>query len=242
MCTLVVARHVFPESPLVVAANRDELLARPAAGPRLWRDGPIPFVAPVDLRAGGTWLGVNAERVVVAITNRRSVPNRDDRRSRGELVTKALALPTAEEAAEALASLDGALYNGFHLVMADETSAYLVHGDGERIRSLPLASGVHVITEAGFEGETRREARASAFMRHLESPRLDALASLLSTHAEDPFDGLCNHADALGYGTKSSTVMTLSGEGTSMWHCDARPCEGSFEDRGALLKELSITR
>lgn len=240
MCTLVVARDVFPGAPLVMAANRDEFLARPSAGPELWRDGPIPFVAPRDLLAGGTWLGVNARGVVAAITNRRAVPKRDDRRSRGDLVVLALSHATASAAAEAVFALDGAAFNGFHLTIADRHSAQIVWGDGERMRSRPLAAGIHVITEAGIEGLTHREQRASSFMERLsrEIPDVFALRKLLTLHADDPFDGLCNHADAFGYGTKSSTIMTLGEDDISMWHCDERPCEGSFVDMKVLLREL----
>jgi len=236
MCTLVVAREGFPNAPLVIAANRDELLARPSAGPTIWRDGGIPFVAPRDLQAGGTWLGVNARSVFAAITNRREVPKRNDRTSRGDLVTTALGFATAIEAAEALASLDGSSYNGFHLVIADAATAHLVWGDGHRIHAHALDAGLHVVTEAGFDGTNRRAQTAFDYLRHLAEPNVEALRPLLSTHAENPFDGMCNHADAIGYGTKSSTIMRLGEGGVSMWHCESRPCEaGAFNDVSHLF-------
>lgn len=239
MCTLVVARGVFPNTPLLLAANRDEYLSRLATGPTIWCDGGIPFVAPRDLLAGGTWLGVNARSVVAAITNRREVPKRDDRRSRGELVTKALGFATATEAAEAIASLDGASYNGFHLVIADGETAHLVWGDGQRMHLHPLDGGLHVITEAGFDGKNRRAQAVFDWLRHLDEPNVEALRPLLTLHASDPFDGLCNHADAIGYGTKSSTVVRFCEDGISMWHCDTRPCEGSgFDDVSHLVANL----
>lgn len=239
MCTLVVAREVFPNAPLVIAANRDEFLSRPSAGPTIWRDGGIPFVAPRDLLAGGTWLGVNARSVFVAITNRREVPKRDDRRSRGELVTKALGFVNAKQAAEAIAALDGSAYNGFHLVIADKDTAHLVWGDGRRMHAQALDPGVHVVTEAGFDGTSRRAQAALDYVHSLREPSPDALRPLLTMHADDPFDGMCNHADLLGYGTKSSTVMNLGEGGVSMWHCDTRPCEGGrFDDVSRLLATL----
>jgi len=71
MCTLIVLHRCVPDKPLVVASNRDEFLDRPAEGPalRVSRTGPI--VAPLDLEAGGTWVGVSARGVFAGLTNLR---------------------------------------------------------------------------------------------------------------------------------------------------------------------------
>ena len=71
MCTLIALHRCVPGSPLVVAANRDEFLARPAEGPalRMRENGPI--LAPLDVEAGGTWLGLNGRGVFVGLTNLR---------------------------------------------------------------------------------------------------------------------------------------------------------------------------
>ncbi|MEE8556561.1 MAG: NRDE family protein, partial [Myxococcota bacterium] len=99
MCTLIVLDRVVPRVPLVVASNRDEYLSRPAAPPALVRaEGPegIPRVAPQDLEAGGTWMGVNARGLFVGLTNRPSTRRDRNRRSRGKLVMDALGYEDAE--------------------------------------------------------------------------------------------------------------------------------------------------
>ena len=50
MCTLVLAWQVFADAPVVVAANRDELLDRPSEPPAV-RDWEPPAVAPLDAEA-----------------------------------------------------------------------------------------------------------------------------------------------------------------------------------------------
>ena len=72
MCTLILLDRVVPEFPVVVAANRDEFYARPAAPPARFvpGDGKLAFVAPQDLEAGGTWMGLNSNSVFVGLTNR----------------------------------------------------------------------------------------------------------------------------------------------------------------------------
>ena len=129
MCTLVVATHVFAGHPVVVVANRDEQLERASSPPRVW---PAGFLAPRDDVAGGTWLGVNRAGVFVGITNRYLGPGDSTRRSRGALVTEALALGSARAIHEALARVPPRRRNGSHLVYADarDTLATISDGDG----------------------------------------------------------------------------------------------------------------
>src|SRR5439155_546345 len=91
---------VFPSWPLVVAANRDEYLARPAAPPTLLRETPPRAFGGRDLTAGGTWLGVSEVGLVAGMLNRRStVPPDPACRSRGQLCLDLLGCATAAEAA-----------------------------------------------------------------------------------------------------------------------------------------------
>lgn len=58
MCLIVLAWQAHPDYPLVVAANRDEFFARPAAPAAFWQEA-LQVLAGRDLEAGGTWLGVS---------------------------------------------------------------------------------------------------------------------------------------------------------------------------------------
>ena len=71
MCTLIVLHRCVAGKPLVVAANRDEFFARPAEGPaiRAARSGRI--LAPRDLEAGGSWVGLSERGVFAGLTNLR---------------------------------------------------------------------------------------------------------------------------------------------------------------------------
>ena len=61
MCLIVFAWQAHPDYPLVVAANRDEYLARPAAPAHWWVDAPE-LLAGRDLEAGGTWMGLTRDQ------------------------------------------------------------------------------------------------------------------------------------------------------------------------------------
>src|SRR5262245_38362910 len=114
MCTLIVLHRCHPGTPLLVAANRDEYVARPALGPRVhtWHGRRV--VAPIDERAGGSWLGLNDAGVFVGLTNRPTAKLDAARRSRGLVVADALGCASAARAAEAALQLPAGAYNPFN--------------------------------------------------------------------------------------------------------------------------------
>ena len=70
MCTLAIYFRVFPDYPVVVAANRDEYLDRAALPPTSLGERPR-IIGGKDLRAIGTWLGINEHGLVAGLLNRR---------------------------------------------------------------------------------------------------------------------------------------------------------------------------
>jgi uncharacterized protein with NRDE domain len=250
MCTLVVAFRHFDGVPLVVAANRDEFLARPSHPPAWRQDGPLAVFAGRDGTAGGTWLGFNERGVFAAITNRWPAPNRDDRRSRGLLVLDALAEADAATAADRVAEHPGDRHNGFHLIIADRERAELVWGDGTTLHRRALEPGIHVVTERslrppGEEGAVQTpmgpvvpmpptrelDLRAHPLLAPGPEPDVEALRDLVRRHASDPFDGPCVHALQFPYGTRSSTLFRLGADGAVRFHfADGPPCTTDWND------------
>ena len=70
VCLLVLLFGVDPDAPLVVAANRDERLDRPAVAMTVLAEGGPRILGGRDNKAGGTWLAVNEYGVVAGLTNR----------------------------------------------------------------------------------------------------------------------------------------------------------------------------
>ncbi len=101
MCLAAIAISQHPRLPWVVAANRDEFFARPAAPLAWWQParGEPALLSGRDLAAGGTWLGVNRQGRFAMVTNVRepqctpllSSP------SRGELVASWLRQRQADQ-------------------------------------------------------------------------------------------------------------------------------------------------
>jgi uncharacterized protein with NRDE domain len=242
MCTLAVLAGASPTTPLVVAANRDELLARPAVPPFLWPGSPR-VLSPRDEVAGGTWLGLNEHGVFAGITNRAGNPPDPSRRSRGALVAESLRAPSAAALHAALAGLDPHAYNPFHLLYADRVSAHLTWTEGRSLHREDLAPGLHVVTDRSLGAAD--DGRGAFVRRRWEELRGDlspaALGALLGSQAEDPFAAPCVHADAFGYGTRSSLVLMLGQrwEDTRWLWAEGKPCVTPHVEQAALVRALA---
>jgi Transport and Golgi organisation 2 len=238
MCTLVLVVPP-PGGTLQVAANRDEFLVRPATTPEPWAEG---WLAPRDLQAGGTWLGVNASGLFVGVTNRAAGPRDPSRRSRGLLVTDALRAAEAATLHRRLAGLDPGTHNGFHLAYADGSFAGLTWSDGRTVRQETLAPGVHLLTEqslgAGDDGARRRLVEEA--MPRSGVLGLEGWLELLSRHGAEPRAGTCVHADAVGYGTRSAFVLhrAPSAQRSTCCWTEARPCTSPARDGSSLLRAV----
>jgi uncharacterized protein with NRDE domain len=132
MCLILVAWRVHEQYPLIVAANRDEFHARPAARAAFWDDKPE-VLAGRDLQARGTWMGVSRGGRFAAVTNYRGGTEPGAAESRGALVTRFLDGVSVPQLAERKAA-----YSGFNLLAADGAELWwLSNRDGAARRLEP---------------------------------------------------------------------------------------------------------
>lgn len=223
MCTVVVLRRPEHAWPVIIGANRDEMIDRPALPPgRHWPDRPE-IVAGRDLLAGGSWLGVNDWGVTAAILNRHGTLGPGaGQRSRGELVLEALDHADAVAAAAALSHLDPAAYRGFNLIVADNRDAFwLRHAGTGRIEVHPVPEGLSLIA-AGELSETETPRLALARPRFLAAPAPDpetgdwaAWQALLADDrapAGMPPEAALRFRTERGFATRSSALIALPAE------------------------------
>lgn len=233
MCSVVFLRRPDHDWPLIIGANRDEMLSRPWRPPaRHWPDRPE-VVAGLDELAGGSWLGINDTGVVAGALNRPgSLGPAPGLRSRGELVLEALDHADAADAAAALAELDGRAYRPFNLFVADNRDAFWLRNLGAeragRVEVFPVPEGVSMLTARDLSD------RASPRVR-LYLPRFEATPppdpetgdwgvweDLLASREELPGagpDSALAIATEVGFGTSSSALIALP----AIERTDARP-------------------
>lgn len=219
MCTVVLLRRPGHDWPLILAANRDELLTRPWKAPaRHWPDRPD-VIAGLDELAGGTWMGLNDTGVVACILNRHgSLGPLDGKRSRGELVLEALDHPDATDAAAALADVSLKAYRPFNLVIADNRDAWwlALREGADRMLMERIPEGLSMFTagERNDPAEGRINANMPKF-EHAAPPnpsanQWDTWAGIMSEKRDGGRDTTAlNFKLESGFGTSSSSLLAL---------------------------------
>ena len=182
MCTL---SWWIAESERGIVFNRDELRTRSRGEePRLIesKEGRSTLM-PLDPDAGGTWMGVNASGLIVALLNNYAfqTPRKPEQRSRGHLVVSLLReAQSARHCMELLEKTDASIYQGFLLFAMGRFDGPLAREwDGLSLSHLLLEGegGLHVLTSSSY----RRE-ECSAFRYDLFAGRSRERATLKAKH------------------------------------------------------------
>ena len=244
MCTIVILRRPGHPWPLLIAANRDEMVSRRALPPgRHWPDQ-SDVIAGQDLDAGGTWLGLNDHGLVAAVSNRRgSLGPAPGLRSRGELPLKALSHDSAKRAVEALATLDVRLYRPFNLVIADRDDAFWLcnRQAADAIECSAIPPGLSMLTAVELDDESSPRIHHYLPLFHrAAAPRPDVgdwaewqalLASNRGAAADDPASAMTVAAGD-GFATVSSSLIAVPGDTAiaPVWlYAPGRPDETPFD-------------
>jgi uncharacterized protein with NRDE domain len=218
MCLIVLAWRVLPDSPLIVAANRDEFHARPAARAGFWKDHPS-ILAGRDLEAGGTWMGVSRSGRFAAVTNYRGGRDPNAAESRGALVTRFLLddLPPGKF----ISNITPNSYSGFNLLVADRDELWWLSNRNGAAKK--LEPGFHALgnlllnTPEVMEVKSRYEGAGTAI-----EPQFALLATAKIVAPE--------------YGTRCSTVL-LAHAGGRMQFAE-RPFDASGAEGSTLRYEF----
>lgn len=260
MCTLAIYFQTIRDYPVVIAANRDEFLARAADDPTTLCENPQ-VVGGKDLKAGGTWLGISEHGTVAGLLNRRAEGGGNPMaRSRGLLCLDALRCRSAREAAESASRQHGSDYNPFNLLMVSRSEAFVAYNRGAAIEVVELKPGLHLLSNLDvndFECP-KISASYSKFAELGANPEFQtdpvgnraALGRLLADHntqldsrigaaADMRPNALCLHVEA--YGTRSSSMIFMRRDTAEIAHYFAPgpPCQTAYSPaavpRGATI-------
>jgi uncharacterized protein with NRDE domain len=256
VCLLIMLAQTRPDLPLVVAANRDEFLERPAVAMTVLRASAPRVLGGRDELARGTWLAVNEAGVVAALTNRPTPGGKDPtKRSRGELPLALASHTSADTAVKAFADrYRPSDYNSAWLLVGDREGAFAVDmsgDDGPVVEQLP--AGMHVLENRPLGAPSPKAAHVRNLMadagtlpeaelvRHLqmvlgdhELPAGAAATDEAGTEAPPEVKAACVHTEE--YGTRWSGVITVpAGTGPpTVRYSEGHACEARYRDAGSL--------
>lgn len=258
MCTIAILVGVT-DAPVVLAANRDELYARPTRPPERLGVGEKILVGGRDVLSGGTWLALREDGRFCAVTNQRALdlpPPPLGLRSRGLAVMECAA---ADDQDAYVAAIDPRRYASMNLVFGDASGvriAYLRRATGDRA-IVRLGPGIHVLANdvLGASDFPRVER-----LQHLIEvaiaidpswpalwPRLAAAlgdrerVALADTPPSHLPPDLARELSAIDirsehYGTRSSSLVALGpGRVLAYLAADGPPSETAFTDRMGLF-------
>jgi uncharacterized protein with NRDE domain len=260
MCTLVAIFRVHPDLPLIIAANRDELYARPWSPPARLRQSPL-VVAGLDLTQKGTWLGVTRDGFFAAVTNQRTHGEVDPaKRSRGKLALDVLGAGSVDAALALVSRVDAREYNPFNLLFGDARSLHVAYARGEvQAKVEALATGIWVLNNDTIGSrDFPKASRAHDLVAPVATQPWSSLAPKLMTalgdHTLPPesavpepeptarlsrqtlraLQALCVHTPL--YGTGSASLLAIAERGVRDYRfAPGPPCVTAFESVTELL-------
>lgn len=243
MCILAIQYQLVSETPILVAANREEAFDRPSLPPSI-QSGKPRVLCGTDQKAGGTWLGVNQHGLLVAACNRPKLVPPLRAESRGMLCRELLRSGSARRAVDlALDELSANKYDGVNFVIADADSAWAVHG-GDDYEAIELDEGLSIIGN-GDLNDTRDE-RVKLAQRLLTLQTLDSPVKFLAV-ASKVFARPASAPGRAGMvmrdrdrGTVSSTLLALGKKPRDAiyQYTDGPPDRSKYEDYSPLLRDI----
>jgi uncharacterized protein with NRDE domain len=249
MCLVLIALDQHPDYALVVAANRDEFYDRPTSPAAFWSDHPS-VLGGRDLKAGGTWLGIDRSGRFAAVTNyRQGTRETAASRSRGHLVSDYLTTSTDPETYLDQVERHATLYNGFNLILGNARRLfYYSNREGER---RTLGRGIYGLSNHLLDTPWPKVTASKHALGGLMAggseliPELLALLSDRKQAADEalPQTGVSLEWERLlsaafitspHYGTRSSTVLLVGRNGHMVM------VERSFGPGGVAIGEVRL--
>lgn len=234
MCLIVFSVGQHRHFPLVMAANRDEFFRRPTAAMDWWQSevAGAEILAGQDLLSGGTWLAVNGNGVISAVTNVRESGDGAAARSRGELPL--LAQRQDPDALTQTLLPERHQYAGFNLVRVSPRDGwYFSNRDahpGRRIHRGIFGLSNHQL-QTPWPKLLRLRSAVSESLQNTPAGHTDQLHDTLIRQLQDttpapdqelPDTGVGIETERFlsspfikseDYGTRATTIVTISHEG-----------------------------
>lgn len=227
MCLIAFALNEHPDYPLILVANRDEFYERPTSYADFWKDHST-VLGGIDMKGGGTWMGVTKSGKIAAVTNYRDPKNiSPTAKTRGDLTKDYLISNISAQTHLKQVESEAALYNGFNLLLFEAGKGFYYSNYGDSIRQID--QGVYGLSNALLDTSWPKLEKLKAnFQETIKSQiSVDSLLELLTDNEtaadkdlpqtgvpyewEKAISAIC--IDTPTYGTCCSTIILVDKAG-----------------------------
>lgn len=181
MCTLTILRE---KDRMLVTMNRDDVANREEAPPQLWSNADLEFIAPRDMHAGGTWIGVNRDGVIACLLNRYDAAA-VGRQSRGGIVIEAMRGSSIEASVGAVNAIELTAYSPFTCIVIAHGGGARLDWDGVALRRGDFVAGEEIVmaTSSSWQFDEVK-AQRERLLQVMMSSGADTAGALESFHTK----------------------------------------------------------
>ena len=216
MCLITFHIAQYPTYKLVLAANRDEVYARPTEAAHFWENQST-LLAGKDLEANGTWLGITKAGKIAAITNCHDgefeEASHTKKKSRGKIVTNYLDSSLSPEDFLNELTAEKNAYLPFNVLLG--TVDQLFHFNSREQNFTPLMPGTHSISNATLNTPWPKVSRTKEQINKLASEKdayMESLFQMMMDETPAPDDQLPNTPLPLDLNRKVSAPFIKTDE------------------------------
>lgn len=238
MCTVT----FFPKNDRdwLISTNRDELKSREKAlPPANYKADGVNFLAPVDGKAGGTWIGLNSAGICLTIMNNYQGENpllshREQALSRGLIIPGLIHMDHLEDVDLSMQDLKASRFNPFRLIGIQSNPLQIMEWswDGKVFDagSLPVEPHLWISTGKDYEGVWKNRKKVfDKFLKENPDPGLEDVKKLhASNYPETGAYSIAMELDIVA--TVSNTIAAAGKDELKMHYHDGKPVErGKWE-------------
>ncbi|NCS88946.1 MAG: hypothetical protein AUK34_14695 [Ignavibacteria bacterium CG2_30_36_16] len=250
MCLLVFSYNCHPIYKFILAANRDEFYSRPTQPAQFWGENNSIFSGR-DVEAGGTWLGVNKNGRIAALTNYRDIRNmKIEAPSRGIIVSDFLSGKTSADVYAKKLTESGNKYNGFNLIFGDLNSVFYFNSVSAETKE--LNSGIYSLSNHLLNSPWPKSQKINSLFNNVISRKKFSAAGLFEILTDTeifddnllPDTGLAKELERAvspifvvtpAYGTRSSAVVLIDKENNLFFE------EHTYDESGKIIQTTGAT-
>ncbi len=214
MCIAVFSFTPNSSKPLILGFNRDEVYNRKSLAPDYhWNDDT--FLAPLDIKEKGSWLGINIFGLVVCILNKEVNLDKTQHNflSRGVLVTTILKCKNVKEALILIKHKNLTFFRPFSVLIFDKLKGVIVSNYQDLSKPIlnikKIKPGIHLISKTYLDDiKLPRIKNNISQSKNIDFNDTNSLISLMQSEFSETNSSMIQNTEK--WGTVSTTIIQLN--------------------------------